>query len=305
VAIAVSTGLVVAGVSLAIVSGGAALPISLMLIGMGINSAIQGGLFEGKFDPVGYFSGMGMGALAGLALGVSVVGTTMGGVSAALQVYAGNPEADAWDYGVAITTGMVFGAINPTGASLGLVGAELGGIAAVSLGYDWRQGVQIGGLVGDIAGTGLAAFGRGGSVGYAVAAMAPEVAMGGAGFYLGYTGPHGSFERGMMYANIGTMLGGITSAKFVKCFVGGTSVVLPIAEDEPMLNNAILFAASAFEGDLVEDDKARMAWAAGSILVGAALSFGAHFVRRGRNSRDDKNSMEVAADLLFGQLGWE
>jgi hypothetical protein len=109
----------------------------------------------------------------------------------------------------------------------------------------------------------------------------------------------------MMYANIGTMLGGITSAKFVKCFVGGTSVFFPIAEVEPMLTNGISFAAPAFERDLAEHDTARVAWAAGSILVGAALSFGAHFVRRGRNSRDDKNSMEVAADLLFGQLGWE
>src|SRR4029079_11072854 len=118
-------------------------------------SFVGGGLLQGKFDARGYFLGMGIGGLAGMVIAIAP-GMAAGAINGALQAYAANPNVSPLELVFSVTLGAVFGGMNPLGAVLGLTGSVIGGITANQLGYDWKRGVQIGGMLGDIAGTGVA-----------------------------------------------------------------------------------------------------------------------------------------------------
>jgi hypothetical protein len=317
----VSGALVGAGIGLLIVTGGAALPISMALIGAGIGSAYFGGLFEGKFNAQGYFLGMAGGAAVGAFAGFGIAaaltsvgtfgviaGAGFGAANAALQTYASNPKATVGDYVFSMTLGAAFGAAMPLGAFLGFAGSVIGGQVAESMGFEWRHGVLVGGLLGDIAGSGVAAFTRGGSLRYALKAMAPELIGGGVGFAYGYYRT-GTFEGGMQYASYGVMLGGITSAVFVKCFVAGTPVYVPV-QSVPAATVSLAMAhypdAVNVDESSILPDSPQILNASVALLVGlSGWCMGQmvlnHLRRREEN---EKKKYETAADAVFGSLAW-
>jgi hypothetical protein len=229
-----------------------------------------------------------------------------------LQTYASNPKATVGDYIFSMTLGAAFGAANPLGAFLGFAGSVIGGEVAESMGFEWRHGVLVGGILGDIAGTGAAAFGRGGSLGYALKAMAPELIGGTGGFIYGYHRT-GTFEGAMQYAGYGVALGGIASAAFIKCFVAGTPVYVPL---NSLPVTASTTTALAMSG-LVECDTpveshsgfnaSEMMAASAAIAIGVAgWAVGqAYLHRQQKAQKDEKRRYEEATDWLFGRLQWE
>jgi hypothetical protein len=183
---------------------------------------------------------------------------------------------------------------------------------ANQLGYDWRSGVQIGGLLGDIAGTGHAALTRSGSLRYALKAMAPELIGGGVGFAYGYNRT-GTFQGAIEYAGYGVMLGGITSAVFIKCFVAGTPVAVP-TEFLPVTaaTQAGLAALRTTGWEFssrasTEVDPSRLMAATSTLLIGlAGWSLGQMYLnRQRRNAENDKRQYTTAADWLFEHLAWD
>jgi len=158
---------------------------------------------------LGIIKGAGViGALGGgsmLAYGGSTAGTVGGMTAMAMQVYAGNPNAGLHEYGFAMGLGGLFGGWMP-GAGLTSLGGTLagGGIEYAAGGNFYGQGMQWGGLAGEIIGGGL----HGG-----MRAMLTEAAFATAGVGVGY-GLYGTGEGALLGANLGGAVGGIVDVAY-------------------------------------------------------------------------------------------
>ncbi|WP_372899346.1 hypothetical protein, partial [Stieleria sp.] len=130
-----------------------------------------------------------------------------------------------------IALGATFGWLDPIGAVGGLAGGVIGYAGADALGLSGAEGYMLGSLIGGIAGTGVAATGRGGSILYAARAMAQDAGGAGIGFAYGQlTGQ--DFSTSLQYAFYGQMIGGTIGALTVKCFVAGTPVHIPSSDPD-------------------------------------------------------------------------
>jgi hypothetical protein len=143
-------------------------------------------------------------------------------------------------------------------------------------------------------------------------AMAPELIGGGVGFIYGYN-KTGTIEGAIQYASYGVMLGGIGSAAFVKCFVAGTLVYVPV-DSLPVTaaTNTVLAMSDLVDCDdqmaaNVPVEFADLMIASAAFLIGATgWAVGQSYVQRQRrNEKDEKKKYEVATDWLFGSLSWE
>ncbi|TWT34909.1 Bifunctional hemolysin/adenylate cyclase precursor [Blastopirellula retiformator] len=191
--------------------------------------------------PAGFAIFYGSAALGPLA----AAGLLTGGVNGGLQTYAAanmaGREASYGEYGLGIIGGALGGAVNPYGAFAGL-GLGLAGGAGEYLftggqffGTSYLVSSTVGDILGGGIGTGLAAFGRhGGSTGarllYASKAVGFELGGAAVGAGVGGYAAGGDVNGFLIGAGFGSAIGGLAGARFVKCFVAGTPVLVAVSD---------------------------------------------------------------------------
>jgi hypothetical protein len=244
----------------------------------------------------------GTGFVGGAAIGtgglLGAAGAATGATNSIYQTQFVNPNATASQVLFAGALGTGLGIIAP-GHSF----ASAGG-AAIGYSVDGSRGAQIGDLVGGVGGTGYAAFARkAGTIparlGYSALAAAPEVIGAGAGGYIGYQ-QTGTFEGAMFGASIGSGIGGALSAKYVKCFVAGTPILVPLQYDD--------MAAADIEAVLVNDDRKRMGIAVVALGIGTLSATQYLRSRSNRGSEEQKKERrKLVAPTLprYQKFGFE
>ncbi|MEO1527674.1 MAG: polymorphic toxin-type HINT domain-containing protein, partial [Planctomycetota bacterium] len=200
--------------------------------------------------------------------------------------------------------GMINGITNPFGVSFGVVGGAIavanhgpGSRADILKAYEYgnRAGTALGTIVGGLAMTGRAAYLRSGSMGYAMKAMAPGAIGGVGGFAYGQmTGR--DFATSMEIASVTSMVMDLGSALFIKCFVAGTPVWVPVQGD------AETWAAVSQPGTLAGAGTSNAELAAGiSLAVLTSVAFAALIKPRDEEEElDDEARQRAGVDSVFG-----
>ncbi|MCG8651519.1 MAG: hypothetical protein MI861_16880, partial [Pirellulales bacterium] len=239
------------------------------------------------------------------AYALSRIGAAAGITSNSVGTYlSSNGQAGFSQYALAVGIGGATGGLSPTGGLTSLGGGVAGASIAAVVGGDVSAGFQVGDIAGGVLGGGIDDFGRalakGGSrlsaFGHAARYVGVEGGATLAGAGVGYAAT-GTFDGALLGASFGQVGGGLAAAKFVKCFVAGTPVWVPVevGELEPRL---------AFVGpfDAIEKKDSRWSWrtsvGAGLLMAGVAGWMAAEGVYQRRRR---KQQPAVPQDAVFGE----
>ncbi|MEL6109745.1 MAG: polymorphic toxin-type HINT domain-containing protein, partial [Planctomycetota bacterium] len=241
-------------------------------------------------------------ATFGVGTGVTIllVGAAYGIADAYIRA---DLEGKAFTFNSAFE-GMINGVTNPFGVTFGVIG---GAIAVAHNGpgtnedllrayeYGNRAGTALGTIVGGLAMTGRAAYLRSGNMGYAMKAMAPGAVGAVGGFAYGQmTGQ--DFATSLEIAAVTSMVMDLGSSLFIKCFVAGTPVWVPVQGDPET------WAAASQPGFVAGMDASTAQIAAGvSLAVMTSLSVAALVrPRREEEEIDEETRQRASVDSVFG-----
>jgi YD repeat-containing protein len=155
----------------------------------------------------------------------AMVGGTLGAADGVISTYAANPDATFGEYVFGAGLGAVTGAINPWGAAGSLAGGAIGAAFA------GRRGYLVGSFIGGIATGNIQDFVKAGFA-HAAKRTLLEGAVAGGTFGVAYFATGRDLDRALFYGNMGSMVGGAAAARWIKCFVAGTPVLVPLTEND-------------------------------------------------------------------------